>query len=348
MEIEYVNARIRGMKSRLFERRDFVELMSMPDLDAVIAELEKSPYEKDIERASVKFSGIQCVEEALRINLTRVYRLILELVRGERYAPCVTHFLNRWDVHNIKTILRGKHIHSSTEEIQECLMPAGELDEVTLSEMSRQEDIRAVIDLLAMWGSEYYRPLSEAYSEYIEEMDLKILEHELDRFYYRHALESLSKRGEDFKMIRRILRCEIDITNLKTLLKIMHEGQGIDDPAHLLLPGGLYLPMERLHEMLDISNIDDIIISLHRTPYRFLSDLVSEGGTTSLSKVEKELDNFITRQGIDALKGDPLSGTIPFGYIWAKLNETRNIRIIARCKAAGLAGEELMEELVYV
>jgi len=348
MEIEYVNARIRGMKSRLFIRKDFIALMAKPDLDAVVAELEKSPYEKDIEQASVNFSGIRCIEEALRRNLTRTYRLILALVHGERFEPCVTHFLNRWDVHNIKTILRGKHIHSSNEEIQECLMPAGELDEVTLREMTRREDIRAVIDLLAMWGSAYSRPLSQAYSEYLQERDLKVLEHELDRFYFEHALESVEKRGYEYRLVRDVLSCEIDITNLKTVLKILRERPLLDEPRRLLLEGGRDLLLEDLLKLMDASSIDDAIFSLERTPYRFLSHLVAEGGPFSLSTIEKQLDNYLTRQGIDALKGDPLSAAIPFGYIWAKLNETKNIRVIARCKTAGLAGEDLMEELVYV
>jgi len=348
MEIEYVNARIRGMKSRLFIRQDFITLMAKPDLDAVVAELEKSPYEKDIEQASVNFSGIRCIEEALRRNLTRTYRLILALVQGERFEPCVTHFLNRWDVHNIKTILRGKHIHSSTEEIQECLMPAGELDEVTLREMSRREDIRAVIDLLAMWGSAYSRPLSRAYSEYLQERDLKVLEHELDRFYFEHALKSMEKRGYEYRLVRDVLSCEIDITNLKTVLKILRERPLLDEPRRLLLGGGRDLLLDDLLGLLDASSLDEAIVSLERTPYRFLPHLVAEGGPFSLSTIEKQLDNYLTRQGIDALKGDPLSAAIPFGYIWAKLNETKNIRVIARCKTAGLAGEDLMEELVYV
>lgn len=348
MEIEYVNARIRGMKSRLFLRQDFTALMAKPDLDAVVADLEKTPYEKDIEQASVNFSGIRCIEEALRHNLAHTYRLILDLVRGERFEPCVTHFLNRWDIHNIKTILRGKHIHSSTEEIQECLMPAGELDEVTLREMSRREDIRAVIDLLAMWGSVYARPLSQVYGDYLEEKDLKILEHELDRFYFTHALESVNRRGYEYRLVRNVLSCEIDITNLKTVLKILRERPPLEEPERLLLGGGRDLLVEDLLALMDASSLDDAIFSLERTPYRFLSHLVAEGGPVSLSTIEKELDNYLTRQGIDALKGDPLSAAIPFGYIWAKLNETKNIRVIARCKTAGLAGEDLMEELVYV
>ena len=68
-------------------------------------------------------------------------------------ARYVRIFLNRWDVHNLKTILRGKNIHSPPEEIREALVPAGTLDEATLVELLKQNDVRDVIDLLATWGS---------------------------------------------------------------------------------------------------------------------------------------------------------------------------------------------------
>src|SRR5665647_1894847 len=152
---EYANARIRAMKSRLLDRKELEELAGKLDIESVINQLEETPYREDIEDASVKYSGIACVEDALRRNLSNTFRLILSFVKGEDAQTLMQIFLNRWDIQNIKTILRGKNIHAPANEILESLAPAGALDDATLVALTKQPDVKAVIDLLATWGIEY-------------------------------------------------------------------------------------------------------------------------------------------------------------------------------------------------
>jgi len=105
---EYANARIRAMKSRLLDRRELEELAGKLDIESVINQLEETPYREEIEDASVKYTGIACVEYALRRSLSNTFRLILSSVKGEDAQTLMQIFLNRWDIQNIKTILRGK------------------------------------------------------------------------------------------------------------------------------------------------------------------------------------------------------------------------------------------------
>ncbi len=163
MDWGYINARMRGMKSRLLDRRAFDNLILQPDLESLIADLEKTPYRSDIIDAKVQYSGVLCIEYALRKNFTRTFRNILKFVREEEAEKYISLFLHRWDIQNIKTILRGKNIHITNEEILECLVPAGELDEVTLIELVRQPDVRAVIDMLATWKIAYAKPLTREF-----------------------------------------------------------------------------------------------------------------------------------------------------------------------------------------
>ncbi len=155
MDYGYVNARIRGMRSRLLDHKTLEDLIFQPDLDSLIADLEKTPYKEDIIDAKVLYSGVVCIEYALRKNFTRTFQKILGFVRESEAERYIKIFLHRWDVQNIKTILRGKNIHVTNEEILDCLVPAGEMDEVTLTELIRQPDVRSVIDMLATWQIVY-------------------------------------------------------------------------------------------------------------------------------------------------------------------------------------------------
>jgi V/A-type H+-transporting ATPase subunit C len=116
MDYGYINARMRGMKSRLLSHQVLNDLILKPDLDSLTADLENSPYRDDIIEAKGRATGILCIESALRQNFIRTFRKIQDFARQEKEAEqYIGIFLHRWDVQNIKTILRGKNIHATPE-----------------------------------------------------------------------------------------------------------------------------------------------------------------------------------------------------------------------------------------
>lgn len=349
MDYGYVNARVRGMKSRLMDQSALEEMIMQPDIPSLIALLEKTPYRDDITEAKIQYSGVLCIEQALRKNFTRTFRRILEFVRGTEAEQYIRIFLHRWDVQNIKSILRGKNIHVTSDEIRDCLVPAGELDEITLSELIKQPDIRAVIDLLATWGIGYARPLTASFSEFHEKGDLGILECALDKYYYLDALETVRKPSYNNDLIAGLLRTEIDIVNIKTVLRMIRDRVDDDVAAGFLIEGGKALDTEALREILATRAIDKAVAALENTPYHFLSEV--QGGAApdlKISAFEKKLEKFLTMKGVWAFHFDPLSVASVIGYFWAKYNEITNIRIISRCKTSDLSEETLREELTYV
>lgn len=202
MEYAYVNARIKAMKSRLLDRSFLEQLINKPDIDSLIAELEKTTYREELDKAGVLYTGIHRIEVAIRKDLVKTFRTVLNLIRGGETESYLTIILNRWDVQNIKTILRGKKIQENPSEILECLIPAGELDEAALTELVKQPDVKAVIDLLATWGIIYSRPLTLNFKEFSETGDLLVLEYALDTFYYQDAISRLkSGESEDRKSV---------------------------------------------------------------------------------------------------------------------------------------------------
>jgi V/A-type H+/Na+-transporting ATPase subunit C len=349
MDYGYVNARIHGMRSRLLDRNTLEDLIFKPDLDSLIADLEKTPYKEDIIEAKVLYSGVLCIEYALRKNFTKTFRKILGFVKGSEAERYIRIFLHRWDVQNIKTILRGKNIHVTNEEILDCLVPAGELDEVTLTELIRQPDIRAVIDVLATWGIVYAKPLTEKYREFVDKEDLAILECALDKYYYQEALGTVKTKSYNNALIRTILMTEIDVVNLKTVLRMIRDHVDWEQAREFLIEGGKEFDPDTLHHFMSLHGIEEVLKELQQTPYRFLADVPENAiKTQKISVLEKQLEKFLIRKGTSAFQGDPLSVASIIGYFWSKYNEITNIRIISRCKTADLPDEQLKEELVYV
>jgi V/A-type H+-transporting ATPase subunit C len=349
VEYGYANARLRAMKSRLLERNELEELAAKLDVDAVINRLQETPYREDIADASVKYTGKACVEDALRRNLSKTFQLILSFVKGEDAQTLMHIFLNKWDIQNIKTILRGKNINAAASEILESLTPAGALDDATLAELIKQPDVKAVIDLLATWGIEYSSPLTQHFAEYIKSKDLVVLEYALDKFYYDNALEVVVGESYDEKIIREMLTAEIDVTNIKSILRIIRDKVEPEDPHYYYIGGGKELNAGKLSALSATRTIGGVVKQLGGTSYDFLAKVPDDYvKMEKISAFEKELNTFLLHKALSLFSADPLSIALAIGYLWAKSNEIANIRIIAIGKTEYVPETELMEELVFV
>jgi V/A-type H+-transporting ATPase subunit C len=349
VELEYINARIKGMKSRLLDPTVFETLIHKPDIESIIIELGTTAYKEEIEKASIQYSGILCIEVALRKDFINSFRKIYRFMKGDESEKYLKILLGRWDIQNIKTILRGKNIHIPSAEILECLIPAGELDETTMIELVKQPDVKAVIDLLATWGISYAKPLTRNFKEYSEKRDLGLLEYALDRFYYKNALKAVKEGSYDDGLVREMIMTEIDVTNIKNVFRMIRDKIDVEEAKDYLIDEGISLNTEKLLSMVKTGTFAGAIKLLETTPYAFLSRVPEEIlKAQKISVLEKDLEKYLITRGKNQFLGDPLSIAIPIGYIWAKQNEITNIRIIARSKTADVPEKEIREELIYV
>ncbi|MDD1673696.1 MAG: V-type ATPase subunit [Methanomicrobiales archaeon] len=354
MDYGYANARIKAMKSRLLQPPVLETLINKPDLSSVITELEKTPYRIELEKASVQYSDIVLVEVALRKDMISAFRKILGFMKGDEEEEAersrLPLILHRWDIHNIKTILRGKKISVSSEEILSCVIPAGDLDEAALIELARQPDVKAVIDLLATWGIEYAKPLTRNFKKYSEQRDMAILEYALDKFYLENTLATVKRGGtDDDRIIKNFILAEIDVTNIKTVLKMIRDKMDVGEAEKFLIKGSIGLGIDKLLLMVRSGSIEGAAKYLAGTPYNFLNQIPEKSiSGESISEFEKELDRYLVKKGIRHFLGDPLSISIGLAYVWAKVNEVTNIRIIARGKTADIPDKDLREALINV
>ena len=131
--------------------------------------------------------------------------------------------LGRWDVYNIKTILRGRHINRTSEDIMPLLIATGVLSESLLKELCLQEDIKGIADLLITWRSPYGYVIQEGIKEYKESNDISSIELRLDKFYYTDSLKRLNKNREADYYVYTMLSYQIDTLNVITSLRILKE-----------------------------------------------------------------------------------------------------------------------------
>lgn len=345
----YSNARLKGMKSHLLPMKVLEDLLHEPQVSGIMNRLANTPYRLQIEQASLKGDDASAVDEALRLNLAADYRKVLGFLNEEAYELALT-VLGRFDVMNIKTVLRGKHVQIPPDEVISNFIPAGRLTDVELQELVRQPDIRACIDLLATWEVPYARTLMQEMRNYVESEDLSYLELAIDKHYFADAEAATQRRGANAELARRMVQTQIDVVNLLTILRMLKADLEATESERMYIAGGGQIGHDMFVRLSQMSDIDELLDQLRGTGYgRILEEaLVPYLEQGSLSVLERALEQMLMKRTVGLSHKDPLGLGVVLAYVFLKQNEVTNLRIIVKGKAVGMPERRIREELVLV
>jgi len=337
------------MRSRLLTPRFFDDLMQAGELSKIIQALIDTEYGPDIETAIIHGRTPAAMDEAFRTHMVAVFQKVMGFLNAEAHGLVGT-LLGRWDLFNIKSIIRGKHMHLLPEEIEDGLYAVGALTPAELHVLANLEDIRAVVDTLVTWGSPYAAPLRQNIVSYNESANLATLELALDRYYFTWAVGRLRGRRANTVLARRILGLQADSVNLLTTFRLLKSDIGDMDPMDFYLEGGLYINRELFAALTGLSDVDEVLDELKGTPYaKQLEHVIAQYfEDASLSVFERALEDYVMRDALGAGRGDPLGVGITIAYLWAKQNEVTNLRIIVKGTAVGMPADRMRKELILV
>ena len=345
----YSNARIRGMRSRLLKQAFFDDLMASKDMTSVVQKMLTTEYKAEVESRILHGRTATQVDEALKDSMVVTFQKVLRLANDQARHLLIT-LLGRWDLFNIKTIIRAKHMKFPEEQIVGSLLAVGQLSQVDSEELARQPDVKGVVDTLATWGLPFAEPLREVYPAYNESGDLSLLELALDRYYYEWASTRLKGRKANTRVARDFLGAQVDTINLLTVIRLLNSDLGATDAARFFLPGGPRVNEELFMELAAKSDVDEVFARLKHTPYGAPLEQVAikyiEKG--SVSVFERALEDYLFRQAFATGKGDPLGVGLMISYLWTKANEVTNLRIVVKGVSVGMPVERMHEELIVV
>jgi V/A-type H+-transporting ATPase subunit C len=344
-DYDYANARLRAMKSRLFDRRAYAELAALARVDDLIARLAQTTYADEIEVALARYSGPRAVMEAGRLHLARTYRAIRAFFAADG-ARLVGVLLARWDLFNLLTLLRGQEARAQPEAILEALVPAGELDESALRMLVRQADPLATVDLLRTWNAGYAQAMRAALSGFPAAHDWSAVEGALETIFYTRLLAALEQGAESDDMVRELLAREIDATNVLAALRLRHAGAALGEAetARHFVPGGA-LSQQWLIELARAPRDEEALAALRVS--RFGAALAGVE-TPEPGAIQPALDRDLARFGIGFFMRNPLTIATAIGFITAKRVEVANLRLIAHGVALGVGRAGIEHDLIVV
>lgn len=348
---DFGNARVRARRAALLGESRYRELAAA-DVDRMLAVLADTPYRPDLEAAAPRRRSLRLVEEALRVNFARSLRELAGWYSGPA-AAVLAPVLERWDLRNVRAVLRGQHARRSADEIRAALVPAGRLGDDVLSELAAQPGLRAAIDLMVAWGipsRAVARAAADALRPFETTGDFAALERAVERAAALRLRETIPNAPPE---VAQVLRADVDRANL--LIAARLNGTEADhweavEPADHFLPGGaVSIPL-----LVRVAGGEDRAASVAALaegplPAGWRPALARWAESGDAVALGDELDEAVIRSTVAMFAtADPLGPGVPLAFIAAKENEVRNLRTIAAGLDAGLPPDLIEEELVIL
>lgn len=324
----YPNARVMARRGKLLDRKQMMEIIDTKRLEEAYILVEEVPEYK-------KYMDKYPFEKALDMQLAETHQLIAK-ISPKKFKEFFQILYSRWDVKNIKTILVAKEMGASGEEIKDTIIPFGILKKDVLDRLIDSENIDELTEVLK--GTEYYDIVQEAIPLYREKGIILPLEASLDKYFYDRWLETVpDKSNKDVEILNSLISTNIDIINLKIILRSRSDGLEFKDIQEYLISGGRQLSEWKLKDLLDAEKTVDIINMLEGTDYAdVIRDKIPEYEKTgSIADLESALDSYNIELGSLLSKKRPSTIGPIIGFLASKEIEIKNLKVILRAKQEG-------------
>lgn len=338
--VDYANARVAAMRSRLLGRRGVADLLAQPDLEARLALLGRTDYgpalAAHLAAASDPLAG---VERALRARLTEDQAALDRFLRGARRRTLFRAMLAFADGFALKTLLRGLERGERPERILALLAPTPTLDGPALEALVAEGAVRRAVDLLATWRSPYGLPLLDAWPEYERRKDLLVLEATLDRALFARAFAAARRGGRDGRLLSPLLAERVDLANAMTLFKLA----GTPAAREFFLPGGRLLDEARYaaYAALDPADLRPALAHrARRERVRWLAAMTEAADPFDLDQIARRAASTSLRA---LARREPLSLAVPLAFLAEREAEVRRLRLVLRGAAFGVSADRLVE-----
>lgn len=340
----YINARVRAMKADLIPKGEYAKLAKM-GLPEIARYLQETRYKEEINEFAPKYGGADLIEQAINKNIGHTFSKLLDISTGE-IRSLLEAYLGRWDLWNLKAIMRAKQSKISREELELSLLSCGKIRGHQAEDLLKKEAVEDVLAAAAVKG--YVAGAGDAEKAYKASGKISDVENILNKAYYDSLIEMAEGIPKQGALFRSFLKTELDIRNIKTILRLKREGFKKDDiMKHLIFPGER-LGKSELSVLAAASSMDELGNALMKTYYgkALGASLKKMKDTGSISPVQTALDKYWLLKAGLMLHQHPLSINPIMGFMISKEVEHKNLRLIARTHASGLSEQTITENLV--
>lgn len=313
----YAVGRIRVLEKGLLDRDKIDRMIEAKNAAEAFAVLNDSAY-KDM--ASGKGNSFD-YDNIINHMLKQTYDLLQSISPN---PDLLKLFLERYDFHNIKVIIKSHFLGKSTDDL---LIDIGNFPISVLKKEICERNYESLPEYVVT-------AITEAIERFNVNKDPQQIDMVLDKAMYNSMIQTAKKLKHPF--LTRLVELYVDLHNIKTYLRIINKNNKQKYIDNALINRGTLSFDDKLAE----ASLEEFIDYLNESGYGWL--ITNED--FNWVDLERNMDNaiisFVKKQKYVTLGIEPL-----VGYLLAKENEARIARIILVGKLNGFAKNEITERV---
>ena len=325
----YVSGRIKYLETKLVGRNDIERILDAPGPEEALKLLCDTEYGTDLNEMENMYE----FEKALDNSMLRAITTLKESFSNHEL---IRFFTLKYDFHNLKVVAKSAILGTENGNFSHL----GEIPPEEIKKYAQEDSSANIPDSIK---AAYDRAI-EAYESTSDPQQVDFV---LDRALFDNLNEIVKQSRDPF--LRDYLTALSDLTNIKIMMRLKKVDADVRILDNALVSGGS-LPKEFFKEKFSESS-QSIIDALGNTPYKQIAEegISQWESSGSPSVFEKLIDNFmisLARRGLYKSFG---SETV-IGYLAARENEIKLLRIIMVGKINGISSDMIRERLrdVYV
>ena len=339
----YTFVRVTVMRSKLISSHDYAKLVKM-QFSEIARFLQDTEYKTEIDELAVKYGVSELLELALTKNLVKTFKK-LNATSSPEMNLLINAYLMKYDILNIKTIVRGLYTKADRGYVKKLLIPAGTFTEEFLDELQKKQNIEEIIRAVPFIEYKNMRAYIDALTE---KGALFEFENALDKFYQTFLVMFTEQIPREGNLFREFLLAQIQTTNILTIARLMKEGMHREEIAKFAFMTGIREIDVETRKLLMARNIESLASHLaNKSLKKFLhKSIEAYKDSKSLVEFERLLSKRMLDKSILFAHQHPLSIDVILGYMFAKEIEIQNLMKLVKGKELGLDEAQISKEIV--
>lgn len=330
------------MKGMLLSEEHFRSLLNAESFKEVLHILQTTNYAEEFSDIPAQDISPSELSNILYKSLFQDYEKTIRSIHS-RLRGFFILLYQKYELINLKTILRGIFSHTEPEKVALLLLPT---ERYTLFSKETLLEFRNVQDVIShLQGTFFQYPLNRALRRFEDEQEFFPLEMALDLHYYHTLWETMEKLPEaEKKIVTEILGMSLDMLNVAWIIRFKEEYHfSTEEILNYTIQHGYAFAFRERRELAETRDTEEIIASLKNTPYgKGLADNVSP------SNIYVNLCRYMIDQLKKFFAGNPFQIGVILGYLWLKEFEIADIITIAEAKKYGFSLEQSQHYVIHL
>lgn len=336
----YVVVRVHARMPDLLSEKEMIELAQSENIHELLNKLKETTYDEIKLETEERVRAPIILERIFYNKFMQRIQQIVKLTPTKMGGFLRVYYDTRFEITNIKRILRGKFSGVPEQEIKLNLIPMQPYMAPNHEKLVEIETLEEVVKALS---NTPYSSLNERLRIYQELDSLWPLELALNSIYAETILQSVRVLPKTAKRsIERIVRLETDVENILFAIKQREQSGNQMEQFQEIFPVTFRISTNQLTEIASTSNIHHTLISLQE-PYREIISPILTGDAalvrTALRKNKYEIAK-------SAKASDEFGFNMIFAYLIYCELEKDNLVGLVWGKAQELSSEELLKYVV--